>query len=228
MNKKQWEKDAKKVAKYYNSKIVENGCSTSSLAYRDKKYVNVFFDALFTNIEIKKNPSFLDIGCGLGLFIDYMQEHKIEAVDYLGIDLMQQFIDYSKTTYSNYNFIMGNFISDDFSLDKKYDYVFALGVLVSRVSEYEAYLLEFIKKMISYSKEYVLFNLITDIDKDSHNYSNRDEIGGITDISKRKLKKILDSIDDISYKIIERKIFDDATDAFIQIKIDKKVPKVVS
>lgn len=228
MNKKQWEKDAKKVAKYYSNKIMEKGCSIQSLAYRDKKYMNVFFDELFTDIEIKKNPSFLDIGSGLGLFIDYMREHKIETVDYLGIDLMQQFIDYSKTTYSNYNFVMGNFIAADFYLDKKYDYVFALGVLVSRVSEYETYLLEFIKKMISCSKEYVLFNLITQIDQDSQNYSNRNEIGGITDISKIKLKKILDSIQNISYKIIERKIFDDATDTFIQIKIDKKVPKVVS
>lgn len=64
--------------------------------------------------------------------------------------------------------------------------------------------------MITFTKGYVLFNLIVEIDENSINYSNRDEIGGITCIRKGNLKEILDSIPNISYKIIEKRLFEDA------------------
>lgn len=220
MNNKKWEEDAKNITKYYTNKIAGKGESIESLAYRDKKYVKMFFDELFSGIEIKNQSTFLDIGCGMGFLIKYAEEQKIEIKDYLGIDLVKEFIDYSKIKYPDYNFVVGNFISDKFSLNKKYDYVLALGVLVSRVSDYETYLLKFVKKMITFTKGYVLFNLIVEIDEDSTNYSNRDEIGGITCIRKGKLKEILDSIPNISYKIIEKRLFEDAVDAFIQIKVN--------
>lgn len=219
MNNKKWEEDAKNITKYYTNKIAGKGESIESLAYRDKKYVKMFFDELFSGIEIKNQSTFLDIGCGMGFLIKYAEEQKIEIKDYLGIDLVKEFIDYSKIKYPDYHFVVGNFISDKFSLNKKYDYVLALGVLVSRVSDYETYLLKFVKKMITFTKGYVLFNLIVEIDEDSTNYSNRDEIGGITCIRKGKLKEILDSIPNISYKIIEKRLFEDAVDAFIQIKV---------
>ena len=73
--------------------------------------------------------------------------------------------------------------------------------------------------MVSFSKEYVLFNLIVEIDKDSKNYENKETIGGTTCISKVKIEKLLDSFSNITYRIIEKKLFDDATDAFIQVKI---------
>lgn len=220
MNNKKWEEDAKNITKYYTNKIAGKGESIESLAYRDKKYVKMFFDELFSGIEIKNQSTFLDIGCGMGFLIKYAEEQKIEIKDYLGIDLVKEFIDYSKIKYPDYHFVVGNFISDKFSLNKKYDYVLALGVLVSRVSDYETYLLKFVKKMITFTKGYVLFNLIVEIDEDSTNYSNRDEIGGITCIRKGKLKEILDSIPNISYKIIEKRLFEDAVDAFIQIKVN--------
>ena len=220
MNNKKWEEDAKNITKYYTNKIAGKGESIESLAYRDKKYVKMFFDELFSGIEIKNQSTFLDIGCGMGFLIKYAEEQKIEIKDYLGIDLVKELIDYSKIKYPDYNFVVGNFISDKFSLNKKYDYVLALGVLVSRVSDYETYLLKFVKKMITFTKGYVLFNLIVEIDEDSTNYSNRDEIGGITCIRKGKLKEILDSIPNISYKIIEKRLFEDAVDAFIQIKVN--------
>jgi len=221
MFNKQWEKDIEMVAKYYTDKISEKGYSFETLAAREQKYTNMFFDELFTGIEIKNDSSFLDIGSGLGLFIDYLNSRNINSTKYLGIDLIEEFINYSKLTYPDYKFLRENFISSEFSSTEKYDYVFALGVLVSRVSEYEMYISEFIKKMIFHSKEYVLLNLVTEIDYDSQNYSNKEEIGGITSISKSKLEEILNSIQDISYKIIEKRIFDDATDAFIQIKLNK-------
>lgn len=217
--KKRWENDSKAVAKYYIEKIAEKSYSVETIAGRDKKYTNTFYNELLLGISIPNNASFLDIGSGVGLFIPYLNEKRIKLGEYLGVDLIPLFVDYSKKTYPDYQFILGDFMSKSFKTNKKYDYVFALGVLVSRVSDYEEYLLEFIKKMTLVSRKYVLFNLITEIDEGSSNYDNRDKIGGITSINKKTLEKILMSIDGIEYKILEKRIFEDATDAFVQIKI---------
>ncbi len=219
MNNKQWEKDCEKVAKYYADKIEAKGYTFEALAVRDKKYTNMFFDEMFAGLNVKACSSFMDIGSGLGLFIEYIKERKWQPKNYMGVDLIEQFVDYSKQTYKGFTFLHENFISESFALSSKYDYVFALGVLVSRVSDYKNYLSKFIKKMVSYSKKYVLFNLITQIDNNSANYSNKYEIGGITYIERFEIEKILNSIPNITYKIIEKKIFDDATDAFVQIEI---------
>lgn len=220
--REQWEDNSNQIIKYYSDLMLENGFSAEALAARDVKYTMMFFNQLFSGIKIKENSTFLDIGSGLGFFIDYIKVNKISAAEYLGIDLIQQFVDYSKIAYPSCNFIQGNFISEKFTLTKKYNYVFALGVLVSNMSNYEIYLFEFIKKMLSFSKEYVFFNLIIEIDKDSNNYQNRDKVGSITYIDENKLVKILNSFQNISYKIIKKKIFDDATDAFVQIKVLKQ------
>ncbi len=218
MIEKNWEKDSLEIIKSYAGKIEKNDFS-KSLAYRDKKYVKLFFDELFSGIQINNNSSFLDIGCGIAFLIDYLKENNIIIGNYLGIDLVKEFIKYCKKKYDNYNFIEGNFILDKIKIKEKYDYVLAVGVLVSRTSNYNKYLLEFIKKMVCCSNKYVLFNVITKIDKDSQNYLNKDEIGGITSISKEELLQILELIPNITYTITDKKIFSDSVDTFIQIKV---------
>ncbi|KKR32927.1 MAG: hypothetical protein UT66_C0050G0002 [candidate division CPR2 bacterium GW2011_GWC1_39_9] len=98
-------------------------------------------------------------------------------------------------------------------------------VLVSRVSNYETYLFEFIKKMVKHSNKHVLFNIITKIDITSQNYNNTKSIGGVTSIDRTMLESILNSIEGITYKIIEKRVFEDATDAFVQIKVQQQAVK---
>lgn len=220
MSIKQWQNDAALVAKYYTDKIADKGFTAEVLAARDKKYADMFFDELLNGVSIKSDNSILDIGSGLGLLIPYLSSKGIFPNDYLGVDLIQSFIDYSAKTYPRHKFIVGNFISEDFIPKRKFDVVIALGVLVSRVSDYEKYVREFISKMVNVSNEYVLFNLVTEVDVDSPNYKNKGVIGGITPIGKEKIEEVLNSITGIEYEITEKNVFEDATDAFIQIRVD--------
>jgi cyclopropane fatty-acyl-phospholipid synthase-like methyltransferase len=215
----QWEDDARQVASYYTDKVAEKGYSFETLAGREEKYANMFFGELLAGLPLASGASLLDIGSGLGLLIPYLKSRNIELGEYLGIDLIPGFVEYSKKAYPDYEFRVGNFISSSFKLEGKYDFVMALGVLVSRVNNYEEYLASFITKMIQHSQKYVLFNLITHVDNHSPNYSHKELVGGITPVPRATVEKILNSIPGITYVIIEKSIFDDAMDAFVQITI---------
>lgn len=218
-NTKQWEDDAKLVASYYTDKVAEKGYSFETLAGREEKYANMFFGELLAGLPVANETSFLDIGSGLGLLIPYLEARNIRLDRYLGVDLIPEFVEYSQKAYSKYEFRVGNFISPDFTLEERYDFVMALGVLISRVSDYEDYLAKFIAKMVSYSQKYVLFNLITKVDDNSPNYSHKNIVGGITPTARATIEKILNAIPGIKYTIVEKRLFDDATDAFVQVQV---------
>ena len=76
--------------------------------------------------------------------------------------------------------------------------------------------------MVRCCSGHILFNLISEIDRSSQNYLNHERIGRSTSFSKIALKLILDKIENKNYRIVESRIFPDATDMFVQIFIEKE------
>lgn len=221
-----WKKDSITIAKYYWDKLQKDGFSKKALGEREGTDDYDFYDSLFQDIDFPKNVSVLDVGLGIGEVIPYLRNRKgVNISRYYGIDLIKDLVEYSKSKYNQegFEFKQENFINEDFSLKEKFDLVIGAGVLFLRTREYNTYLEYFIEKMISHSKGFVFFNIITDVDKSSKNYSGRLEVGRISFIPKLYLVGILDKIKQrkkFSYVINEKNIYEDATDAFVQIKID--------
>jgi len=218
-----WEQESIKVAKYYRGKIEEHGLTRKVLGERAEIKDSKFFNGLFENLNIGNNLSVLDIGSGLGDLIPYLkQDKKITLTDYLGIDLVKKFVNYAKEKHPQYKFQVANFISDTFHPGKKYDLVVALGVLVSRVSDYDKFIEYFITKALKFTKKFFVFNLIIKIDRSSPNYKNQKKIGGITSIPEKNLINIINKLNNVNqfkYYISTKKIYGDATEAFVRIII---------
>lgn len=221
---KQWESDIEKISSYWRDKVKEHGFSPASLGEREEIKDKKFFDGLFENLEIGNNLSVLDIGSGMGDIITYLEHDKnINIVDYLGIDLLEEFIGYTRKKYPGREFQIANFISDSFQLSKKFDLVIAMGVLVSRVSDYNDFVEYFISKALKFTKKFFVFNLIVEIDPSSPNYEHQEVIGGITYIPESILIDKLDKLkaaNMFTYDVNKKRIYEDATDAFVRIKIE--------
>jgi hypothetical protein len=122
-----------------------------------------------------------------------------------------------------------NFVSRSFAPAERYNLVVNMGVLVSRVVGYEAYVEHCIAKMMSLSSKYVLFNVITSVDTSLGNYQHAHRLGEITFLPKPRLVEILNRVTSrlaldrdsapADYVIHELQIYPDATDAFVQITI---------
>lgn len=70
----------------------------------------------------------LDVGCGLGAFYKLLKEREV-VTDYYGIDINPKMIDECKGKYSEIadHFSVFDLLSEN--LDRKFDYIIALGVI---------------------------------------------------------------------------------------------------
>lgn len=217
-----WEKDGLQIAAYYQQKIKEEGFNSKGLAERTKIKENRFYETLFKDLKFPHSVSILDIGSGLGDVIPFLKEKGIHLSSYLGIDLVPEFIKHSGKKYHDCRFSQKNLISPSFNPGQKFDLVVCIGALISKVRYYDEYIKYSLEKMISLAKQYVLLTLIIEIDSSSPNYSHQNEIGGITSLPEVTLVKMLEEIKtskNISYAITKKRVYQDATDAFIKIKM---------
>lgn len=218
---KLWELSGAMVAGYYRDLLGRFGASPQALAERSGSKDFDFYSYLFGGIELAPQLSVLDVGCGMGDVIAYLQQRHIGIHDYLGIDLLQPFVAMCRARYAApYSFICANFVSDTWWPNRRYDMVVNMGVLVSRVACYEAYIEYCVHKMMALAERYVLFNVITEVDLSQGHYRQMRRIGQITAIPRPALLRILDRVAraaQVRYLLHEVRIYPDATDAFVQI-----------
>lgn len=102
--------------------------------------------------------SVLDIGCGRGDLYGYFIKKNV-LVRYTGVDIMPQFIDEAKMLYRKAEFIQSPFL--EWNTAKRYDYVFASGLISTRISDNEKYMKQSISKMWELTKQGLVFNFLT-------------------------------------------------------------------
>ncbi|MFN6571610.1 class I SAM-dependent methyltransferase [Dendronalium sp. ChiSLP03b] len=217
-----WLEDGQKISKHYSELVLKEGTlSAKSIGEREDKRNFRFFDKLFEGIVIEPDCSVLDIGCGKGELLDYfkLQLPYINSLNYLGIDIVPAFISAAKQRFPLNSFQNHNFIHPSFLPEKQFDIVLALGVLVTRVREYNLFVEYFVKKMVKCARKCVVFNIISDIEADSPNYSQLNAVGHSTVLSVEILNSIISSLDCATCRVEPLKIFPDATDMFVYIKL---------
>jgi len=226
-----WDISGMLVTRYYKRLLRQHGRTPQALAERADDKDQEFYQHLFHGVEMPNTLSVLDIGCGMGDLIDFLQLRETSIRSYLGIDLVESFIDLCRLEYlPPCEFRKANFISSSFAPTERFNLVVNMGVLVSRVVSYEAYVEHCIAKMIALSSKYVLFNVITNVDRSLGNYKHTHRLGEITYLPKQRLVEILNRVTSrpslcrdsarANFVIHELQIYPDATDAFVRIIID--------
>ena len=98
---------------------------------------------LKTNV-VKKNPIVLDIGCGLGDSLEY-----IDSPVYFGYDISQDYINYAKKKYGKKGFFFcRNFTKKEIKKLPKFDYVLLMGILHHLKNDQILDLLKILKKIL--------------------------------------------------------------------------------
>ena len=114
--------DIKKVAELYGDEFKKYGYSLASIMI-PKGASDARFKTKF-DIGDMENTKVLDVGCGFGHMLDYLNAWNNRA-HYTGIDIFPPFIEIAKQRHPGADFRILNILED--SIDETWDWVFLVG-----------------------------------------------------------------------------------------------------
>lgn len=112
--------------------------------------------------QIKPNDNILDLGCGFGDMVYYLQDNTTFKGNYLGLDFVPEFINSATTRFendSNINFQLFD-IKNDF-LPNDFDVIVLSGVFNNLVDDNWKFITETIEKMFIATNRAVSFNALS-------------------------------------------------------------------
>ena len=216
-----WAYSGARVTRYYSELLETHGFAPQALAERAEDKDREFYQHLLGGVALPQGASVLDVGCGMGDLLTFLHAQHMAPGAYLGIDLVPGFVERCRAIHPPpYRFEQANFITRRFAPHERYDLVVSMGVMVSRVIAYPAYVAACVEKMLGLADRSVVFNLITEVDRSMGNYQYAHKVGAITFLPRPQLQRIVAAAArayGADFTIDERRIYSDATDAFVRI-----------
>jgi SAM-dependent methyltransferase len=147
-----------KVTNSYQDELKQFGYSLDSIMI-PKGAQDAFFNVKFEIGELQ-NTKILDVGCGFGHMLDYLQAWDIKA-QYTGIDICPEFIDIARQRHPEADFRLLNIIEAD--IKEKWDWVFLAGALnyATDMPLWWNYVKKMIKRMYDLSTQGVAVDFLS-------------------------------------------------------------------
>lgn len=153
---------AKKTVEVYERLYNEHGYSIKTLGW-DKGKQFLRFHQLTSDWDLD-GARILDVGCGFGDFVGYMNRLGTHNFSYLGIDLVNSFVLEGRQRYGSENveFACGDFLSMDIGED--FDFVISSGIFSLKVEGVDGYsrIQDTLSKMFALSTQAVSADFLSD------------------------------------------------------------------
>lgn len=143
------------IIKYHTQLYKKFGRHKASLG-DPREHYNIKFK-MMTEIGELNNSKILDVGCGWGDFLTYLNNKGINT-KYTGVDINPKFIEICKSEHKKANFFERDIEKEKFEEDK-FDYVFAVGI-TSLMESYDS-VKKLIIEMLKISKKGIAINFMS-------------------------------------------------------------------
>lgn len=147
-------KTHKSILNHYTKLYEKYGDHPGSLGWPKGKQ-KIRFQAL-SEIANLNNSSILDVGCGFGDYLNFLQKKKLK-INYFGIDINPTFINLAKQKFPN-----GTFKTLDLQktkIKKHFDWSFAIGI-TNKCGSYK-YIEEILNEMFKISKKGIAMDFLS-------------------------------------------------------------------
>ncbi len=151
--------DITKAAALYNDRYDLYGNNLKTVGWGTSEDQILRFEMLFRGLN-PKGKTILDVGCGLGDLIDYLDKVTGGDYNYIGVDIAEKLISSAKEKYSRPNV---RFYVGDVSLDilNPVDISVLSGALSFKTTGIEVYAYETMKRMFELSEEAACMNFLS-------------------------------------------------------------------
>lgn len=168
------ELDRKKIVELYESRLSQHGHSHKTVGWGSVEDQILRFDMLCRGLDLK-GKTILDVGCGLGDLVPYIDACTGGDFSYTGIDISPALIVSAQKNFkqSNVRFICAEMTALQNS--EKYDITFLSGALSYRVDDNIGYTKLVLSKLLPVTRQTVAVNFLSTYvdyqDKKNFHYS---------------------------------------------------------
>jgi SAM-dependent methyltransferase len=163
--------DIGKAAALYNSRFEQFGRDIRTVGWGSRSDQWLRFDVLFRGID-PRGKTILDVGCGLGDLVSFLNEKTNGDFRYVGIDVAEELIHDATKLHGRFDrqFQVGDIFSARLP---SVDISVLSGALSLKHEGIEAYAVESMKKMFEISQEAASLNFLSkyvdfELDKNMH------------------------------------------------------------
>jgi SAM-dependent methyltransferase len=156
---------SKALAEHYSERFSVHGPSSEGVDWgADEARMFLRYDKMLSvaTFPAGNRRSLLDAGCGYGGLQQFAIGKNID-LDYTGIDVAGNMIEWAQANLPSGNFIHGDIL--DHKFDRKFDYVVCNGILTQKLEaaglEMDQFANELIRQMFSLCTIAVAFNVMT-------------------------------------------------------------------
>jgi len=148
-------KETQKKIKEYQNNFLLYGSDSRALKWLSPESAEIRYRELIKDIDFE-NKTILDVGCGFGDIIPFIKS-KSSDFEYLGVDMVEDFIKEAKKRYPSFDFKIIDYFSKPIRI--KFDIIICCGALNSKFKSIKSYQREAIKIMFGNAKEAICFNM---------------------------------------------------------------------
>lgn len=180
------------LVKHYQSLLAQHGDSSESLQHFDKTSQSKRFEVLTSHIS-ETNYTLLDIGCGLGHILEYLDEGHRGPTAYLGIDIVPEFIELANKKYASRKGVQFSQINIQTDvMNTSYDHVVICGIFNNILTDNWTFIFETLDKAFKLTNTSLSFNLLsTYVDFQAPNLFYADPLR-VFDFCKKNLSRKID------------------------------------
>lgn len=103
--------------------------------------------------------SLLDVGCGLGDLLTWLNANGYEA-DYTGVDILEEMVQRARQRHPEGRFVQGDPFAAGLLRPGSFDVVFCSGTFNLNMGDNRPFLAQSIRPLLSLANEYLVFNLL--------------------------------------------------------------------
>lgn len=166
-----------KIKEYYNENNKPNYPDYSLLGWESTAAQELRFQALVNSLDLE-GKKILDIGCGTGNFLQYL-EQRFSDLSYTGVDILEHMISIAKGKKLKGIFLYVDIFKANPFDQNAFDAVFASGTFNINLGNNKKFIIDALKLFDYISRETISFNLLSASSpdrEDKYFYSSPDEI----------------------------------------------------
>ncbi|MEQ9187353.1 MAG: class I SAM-dependent methyltransferase [Cryomorphaceae bacterium] len=157
--------DYRTLKKHYEKKLKEFGPNARGMDWPNEVDLRKRFKVLSDVIGTQDAYSLLDLGCGVGLLIDHLKKAgQLSSCTYLGADISEQMIEYSRELHPGHNFEVRDILKAPYETNS-FDYVIMNGLLTEKQEMTQHEMVEFAQAILTeafgYAKKGIAFNIMS-------------------------------------------------------------------